>query len=125
VASSAESVMRRAIRWLDVNPHQLFFFVPTLLVTVLLTLEVRRSYLTATWGGEALLIFAVTLPLGERSFRWFSLALLLSSVGRVLAVDVWTLDPLGRIISFLALGAALLLVSFLYARYREFLRKLL
>jgi uncharacterized membrane protein len=123
--ANAENVVRRAFRWLDLNPHQLFFFVPTLLVTVLLSLEVPRSYLTATWGGEALLLFAITLPLGERSFRWFSLALLLLSVGRVLAVDIWTFDPLGRIISFLALGAALLLVSFLYARYREFLRKLL
>ncbi len=121
----ADSAVARGLRWFDENPHQLFFFVPTLLLTVLLSLEIRRGYLTAAWGAEALLIFAVTLPLGERTFRWFSLALLLLSVGRILAVDVWTLDPLGRIISFLALGAALLLVSFLYARYREFLRKYL
>ena len=117
--------IRRAVRWIDVNPHQLFFFAPTLLMTVLLSLEVRRGFLTAAWGAEALIVFTATLPLGERAFRWFSLALLLLSVGRVVSVDVWTLDPLGRIISFLALGAALLLVSFLYARYREFLRKYL
>jgi uncharacterized membrane protein len=117
--------VQRASGWLDERPHQLFFFVPTLLLTVLLSLEVRRGYLTAAWGAEALVIFAATLPLAERSYRWFSLALLLLCVGRIVAVDIWTLDPLGRIISFLALGAALLLVSFLYARYREFLRKYL
>ena len=117
--------IRRAWRWLNANPRLLFFFVPTLLLTVLLSLEVRRGYLTAAWGVEALIVFAATLKLGERSYRWFSLALLLLCVGRIVTVDVWALDPLGRIFSFLALGAALLLVSYLYARYRELLRRYL
>jgi uncharacterized membrane protein len=116
---------RKAWHGLDQNPQHLFFFVPTILLTILLSLEVRRSYLTAAWGLEGLVVFALTLPLGERAFRWFSLALLLLCVGRIMTVDVWTLDPLGRIISFLALGAALLLVSYLYARYRELLRRFL
>ena len=115
----------RAIRWFDENPWQLFFFVPTILLTALIGLETRRGYLTAAWALEALVLFAVALPLGERSFRWFSLALLLFCVGRVIAVDVWALDPLGRIAAFLGLGLALLLVSFLYARYREVLRRYL
>ena len=36
-----------------------------------------------------------------------------------------TLDALGRIISFIGLGAALLVISFLYARHREILRRVL
>jgi Predicted membrane protein (DUF2339) len=115
----------RAARWLDENPWQLFFFVPTLLLTVLIGLEARRGYLTAVWALEAVLLFAAALPLGERTFRWFSLALLLLCVGRVLAVDVWALDPLGRIAAFMGLGLALLLVSFLYVRYGEVLRRYL
>lgn len=115
----------RAIRWVDETPWQLFFFVPTVLLTVLVGLEARRSYLTAAWALEAFISFTAALPLGERSFRWFSLALLLFCVGRVLAVDIWALDPLGRIAAFLGLGLALLLVSFLYARYREVIRRYL
>jgi len=115
----------RAIQWLDENPWQLFFFVPTLLLTVLVSLEARRSYLTAEWALGAFIIFAATLRLGERAFRWFSLALLLLCVGRVVTVDVWALDPLGRIAAFMGLGAALLLVSYFYARYREVLRRYL
>ena len=115
----------RAARLLDENPWQLFFFVPTLLLTVLIGLEARRGYLTAAWALEALLLFTITLPLGERTFRWFSLALLLLCVVRVVVVDVWALDPLGRIAAFLGLGLALLLVSFLYARYHEVLRRYL
>lgn len=123
--TSVVAGVRKVTGWLDQNAHHLFFFVPTILLTVLLSLEVRRSYLTAVWGLEGLLVFALTLPLAERAFRWFSLALLLLCVGRIATVDVWALDPLGRIISFMGLGAALLLVSYLYARYREFLGKYL
>jgi hypothetical protein len=115
----------RAWRWLQVNPRYLFFFLPTLLVTVLVSLEVRTSYLTAAWGVEALIIFLAVYKLNERAYRWFSLILFLMCVARIVVFDVWTLDALGRIVSFMGLGAALLAVSFLYARHREVLRRML
>jgi hypothetical protein len=121
--------VQKGFRWMDANPQQLYFFVPTILLTVLLSLEMSqnyRSYLTASWGLEAFLIFVVALKLGERTFRWFSLGLLLLCVGRVVAVDIPGIEnPLGRIVSLMGLGAALLLVSFLYARNKELFRKYL
>jgi hypothetical protein len=121
--------VQKGFRWMDANPQQLYFFVPTVLLTVLLSLEMSqnyRSYLTASWGLEAFLIFVVALKLGERTFRWFSLGLLLLCVGRVVAVDIPGIEnPLGRIVSLMGLGAALLLVSFLYARNKELFRKYL
>ena len=114
-----------AIQWLDEHPQHLYFFVPTLLLTVLISLEVQRSYLTAAWGLEGVVVFVMALKLGERAFRWFSLALLVLCLGRLVMVDVWALNPLGRIVSFMGLGAALLVVSFLYARNRDAWRKYL
>ena len=38
-------------------------------------------------------------------------------VARIVTVDVWNFDALGRIVSFLGLIVALLGVSFLYARH--------
>ena len=110
---------------MDLRPHLLFFFIPVLLLTVLVSLEVPRGYLTAAWGLEGLLLFVIVLKMGERIFRWFSLGLLLLCVLRILTVDVWILDPLGRIISFIALGVALLLVSWFYVRYSEVWRRYL
>jgi hypothetical protein len=110
---------------IETHPEHLFFFVPTILLTVLLSLEVRRGFLTAAWGLEALIVFLAVMKLDERTYRWFSLLLLLLCVGRIVTVDVWTLDALGRIVSFMALGAALLGVSFLYARHRETFRRVL
>lgn len=117
--------IRNVWRGLIDYPQRLFFFVPTILLTVLLSLEVRRAFLTAAWGLEALFVFLVVLKMDERLYRWFSLLLFVCCVGRVVTVDVWNFDALGRIVSFLGLGVALLAVSFLYARHRELLRKML
>jgi uncharacterized membrane protein len=95
------------------------------LLTVLLSLEVRRGYLTPAWGLEALIVFLAVLKMDERSYRWFSLTLFVLCVGRIITVDVWNLDALGRIVSFMGLGVTLLAVSFLYARHREVFRKVL
>ena len=118
--------VQKGFRWMDANPQQLYFFVPTVLLTVLLSLEVNRSYLTASWGLEAFVLFVIAIRLGERSYRWFSLTLFLLCVGRAGVVDVWRIEnPLARIVSLMGLGAALLLVSFLYARNKELFRKYL
>jgi uncharacterized membrane protein len=119
------NALRRFWTLVRVYPQHLFFFVPTILLTVLLSLEVRRGYLTAAWGLEALIIFLIVLKMDERAYRWFSLLLFMLCVGRIIVHDVWNLDALGRIISFMGLGLTLLAVSFLYARHRELLRKVL
>lgn len=119
------NLLRKIWSMVEMYPQHLFFFVPTILLTVLLSLEVRRGYLTAAWGLEGLVVFLAVLKMDERSYRWFSLLLFLLCVGRIVTVDVWNLDALGRIVSFMGLGVALLAVSFLYARHRELLRRVL
>ena len=120
-----ESLFRHAWALIQSHPEHLFFFIPTILLTVLLSLEVRPGFLTAAWGVEAVVVFLAIMKMDERAYRWFSLLLLLLCVARIVTVDIWTLDALGRIVSFMALGAALLAVSFLYARHRELLRRVL
>jgi hypothetical protein len=125
---SANSKLARIRTWiaaLDRHPYHLFFFTAAILITRLLSIEIHHGYLTAAWGAEAIVVFLIALRVNERSYRWCALILLLLCVGRIVLIDVWTLDQLGRIVSFMGLGAALLIVSFLYARHRELLRKVL
>jgi Predicted membrane protein (DUF2339) len=117
--------LRYAWRSIETYPQHLFFFVPTILLTILVSLEVRRGFLTAAWGIEGLIVFLAVLKMDERAYRWFSLSLFMLCVARIVTVDVWNFDALGRIVSFLGLGVALLGVSFLYARHRELLRRVL
>jgi uncharacterized membrane protein len=70
-------------------------------------------------------VFVLALWLGERSFRLTGLGLLLLCAGKILLVDMWRLDLRDRYLTLIVLGAALLLVSFLYTRNREALRQYL
>ncbi len=101
------------------------FFVPILLLTFLLGHELNSGTMTAAWGIEGLLVFIGALASRERSFRLTGLAILLLSVGKIVAVDAWRMESLHRWIAFIVLGAALLCVSFLYGRYRDTIRQYL
>ena len=107
------------------RPEQIFFFVAVGLLTALLGIEMRHGMVTLSWGVEGLGVFMLALWLGERSFRLTGLGLLLLCVGKILIDDVWRLNPRDRYLTFIVLGGALLLVSFLYTHNREAMRRYL
>jgi hypothetical protein len=107
------------------RPEQFLFFVPIVLLTWLLGIEMRHGMVTLAWGVEGVGVFMLALWLRERSFRLTGLGILLLCAGKILAIDVWALDPRDRYLTLIVLGAALLLVSFLYTRNREKFRQFL
>ncbi|EEF58461.1 DUF2339 domain-containing protein [Pedosphaera parvula] len=76
-------------------------------------------YLTAAWSGYALVLFIAGMAVRERVYRWLGLSVLACALGRVSFFDVWRLEPIYRILSFLALGIVLLVLGFLYNKYQE------
>lgn len=121
----AQSASRRWIETLIVHPEQVLFFAPVLLLTLMLALKMRAGMVTVAWGIEGVLIVLLALAVNERSYRLTGLCLLLLCVGKVLVKDAWGLAPRDRYITFIILGAALLLVSFLYSKYRDTIRQFL
>lgn len=107
------------------HPEQFMFFAPVLLLTVMLALKMRAGMVTVSWGLEGVLIILLALAVNERSFRLTGLVLLLLCVAKVLVRDAWGLQARDRYITFIILGMALLLVSFLYSKYREAIRQFL
>lgn len=107
------------------RPEQPFFFVPLLLLTLLLYVQLSGGAITMGWVGLGLATFLFALAVKERSYRLSGLGLLLLGVAKVLAWDVWHAPPAERYLTLILMGAALLLVSFLYSRYKETLLKLL
>ncbi len=120
-----EGVLKRLLHALDRRPEQFFFFIAVALLTVLLALEMRHGMVTLSWGIEGVAVFLLALWLAERSFRLTGLGLLLLCVGKILVVDVWGLNARDKYLTFIGLGVALLLVSFLYTKNRETLRQYL
>ena len=107
------------------RPEQVLFFAATILLTLMLALQMRAGMVTVAWGVEGVLIILLALTAGERSFRLTGLFLLLACVAKIVARDAWGLAPRDRYITFIILGMALLLVSFLYTKYRDAIRQLL
>jgi uncharacterized membrane protein len=107
------------------RPEQLLFFVPLLLLTTLLAVHMRAGMITVAWSALGIITFLFALLVQERTFRLAGLSLLLLGVGKILIIDMWNLAPTDRYITLIVMGAALLLVSFLYTRYREAILKLL
>jgi len=115
-------------RWIGVvinHPEQLLFFAPVVLLTIMLTLQLRSGRITLGWGIEAFLILVGAFSINERSFRWTGLALLLACVVKIALIDFWRQETLDKIVTLVIMGAASLLASFLYTRYREKVRQLL
>lgn len=101
------------------HPEQMLFFLPLGLVAALLAVTLRRGLITVGWSALGVLVFLFALWVRQRSFRLAGLGLLLLGVAKIVVVDVWELSPRDRYLTFITLGSALLLVSFLYSRYRE------
>lgn len=121
-----EPMQSRLARRLGVHrPEQWFFFAPALLLVFLIAIKMNPGMVTLSWGMEGALMILLGLAVGERSYRLTGLLLLLVCVGKIVCLDAWHLHERDRYITFIVLGAALTMVSMLYNRYREALRRLL
>jgi hypothetical protein len=80
-------------------------------------------YLTASWSLLALAFFTTGIALRERMYRYLGLGVLACALGRVVIFDVWKLETLYRILSFMALGIVLLVLGFIYNKYQEKIRE--
>ncbi len=79
--------------------------------------------LTISWSVLAFAVLGAGFVLHERTYRLSGLVILAAAVSRVFLVDVWQLETLPRILSFLVLGAVLLALGFLYNRFAEAIRR--
>jgi hypothetical protein len=88
-------------------------------------IEARPSLITVTWALQGAALLATGFPARERLMRLSGLAVLAACVLRLFVFDLPRLEALTRIISFIALGLLLLVVSWIYTRYRDRVQKYL
>lgn len=103
----------------------LYSLLGTGLFTLLLFREVHGWLLTVALGLEGAALLVAGLFATERSLRVSGLALFLVCIGKAFLYDLRQLDTFSRILSFIALGLLLLGASWIYARFRERIKRLL
>ena len=84
-------------------PYALYNSVPPHLVSV-------------SWLVLAALYYSASRILKSRKYRWMALLTMSLTILYVFVVDLTTVDPVVRIVSFLAVGSALLGISMIYSR---------
>ena len=76
----------------------------------------QQLSLSLLWTLYAAALMALGARQGSAALRWQALALFGLVVGKLSLYDLWFLEKIYRIISFVVLGVVLLVVSFLYQR---------
>lgn len=115
---------KSALRW-ERHARSYYSLLASVLLAVLLYYEVSGGLLTVAWSAEGLALLAAGFPLSDRFQRLSGLSLFLLCVLKLFLYDLRKLDTLSRILSFIALGAILVSVSFIYTRFRERLQRYL
>lgn len=109
----------------DRHPRIFWSIAATSLLTFVLSHEFPGGFLTTALGVEALTLLGFGFLLRERILRLQGLSLLLLCILKLFFWDLRNLETLYRILSFIALGAIMLGVSWIYTRFKENLKQLL
>jgi uncharacterized membrane protein len=105
------------IFWL-VNLEIADFYSAGRYVELDLSRDFRRDLTRSlAWGLYAIVLLVIGMVRKVRPLRLVALGFLLLTVGKVFVYDLGQLTGIYRILSFVALGAALILVSLLYQRF--------
>lgn len=97
----------------------LTFNVTQVLVHLYGTLDDFQILLSGFWAGASALFVAFGINRGDKLFRLFGLALLVSSIGKILAIDLWMMEAYDRTAPTFLLGALMMAVSYLYQSNRS------
>jgi len=84
---------------------------------------VAGTMLTLSWAICGFVLLALGFALKERRYRVLGLVTLGISLGRAIFYDLGKLETVYRILSFIGLGAILLVLAYLYTKNREKLAK--
>jgi uncharacterized membrane protein len=84
---------------------------------------VPSGFVSLAWVGIALFYYMMNMIIKAQKYRWMGHLTLLLTVLYVLVIGIVQLEPTYRILSFLVLGTALLVVSLVFTRLRMRERK--
>lgn len=76
------------------------------------------NYVTLSWGVFSFGLFFISFPIRKRTHRFVALGAFVLTFCRLVFYDLANLPVLYRILSFVVVGILLLVVAYIYARFR-------
>jgi uncharacterized membrane protein len=83
---------------------------------------VRMALISVAWALYATVLLVIGIARNLQSWRWLALGLLGVTLLKVLFLDMAEVRQLWRVLSFLALGALLMICSYVYSRHERMKR---
>ncbi len=87
--------------------------------TELVSDKMALSFISSAWGLQAFCLIVIGMFLRSRTQRVLGLAFFAFTIAKVWLVDLAAVEPLYRILSFIAVGLLLLPASVLYQRFSD------
>jgi len=81
--------------------------------------SVPPHFVSVSWLILASFYYIASRLLRSRKYRWMALLTTLLTILYVFVVDLTTVDPVVRIVSFLVVGSVLLTISMIYSRKKQ------
>lgn len=81
--------------------------------------SVPPQFVSASWLVLASFYYVAGRTLKSRKYRWMALLTMSLTILYVFIIDLTTVDPVVRIVSFLVVGSALLAISMAYSRKKR------
>ena len=88
-------------------------------LALMLWYVVDANYLTLSWGVAGFLIPILGFALNDKYLRRAGLGLLILTIVKLFLLDLGNMETIFRILSFIGLGAVLLVISFGYTKYKD------
>lgn len=110
---------KKGLKTVDQSIHQIFSWSATSLAAFLILLEMKDYWISVGWALLAIAVLFAGFTLSLKRLRLQGIAVFALTIFKVFLYDTRNLDTIYRTISFLVLGAILLLASFFYAKYKD------
>jgi hypothetical protein len=81
--------------------------------------SVPPHFVSVSWLILASFYYIASRLLKSRKYRWMALLTTLLTILYVFIMDLTTVDPVVRIVSFLVVGSVLLTISMIYSRKKQ------
>jgi hypothetical protein len=87
--------------------------------------SIPEGWVSISWISAAILYYMMSLILRNKKYRWMALLTLLLTLGYVFIIAITSSDPTYKIVSFIVLGAVMIIISLLYTKFKNSFKKIL
>ena len=101
----------------------IYSYTGTLLAFILIMIEMKEFWISVGWSVLALVVLGVAYR--KKFLRLQGMLLLSITILKVFIYDTRGLETIYRTVSYMVLGMILLLVSFIYTKYKEKLKEII